>query len=372
MLCIIYTMLVGFGVALAGIVLEPVLPARLPRRGLWLVLLALSMAVPPLFRSVHAVTIPGAFATPHVPSGMTHSGLASSAPEWSQYHVQILGEWIDRVSVLDGVAMKLWLNMSLALSGLALIHAVRTSSVTRRAQREGPVLLDGVPVVVTTGHGPATVGLVRPCIVLPQWVMSLPTTERRFIVRHEQEHLRAHDTLVLFLASLALVVTPWNLPVWWQYRRLRRAVEVDCDQRVVRALGNAHAYGTILLRLAESYTYGSRMHITSVGFTGSLEHRLTRLVAASPMRRSARVIAAALAGAIFYLLFTVPHPMRSVGAPTSPSTGVPRRSTSDNAYAAKRTNNDFVSFTAAPATMPTNGLRLVAGVEHVARYGYGR
>ena len=32
---------------------------------------------------------------------------------------------------------------------------------------------------------------------------------------------------------MAVVLMPWNLPLWWQWRRLRFAIEVDCDARVL-------------------------------------------------------------------------------------------------------------------------------------------
>ena len=39
---------------------------------------------------------------------------------------------------------------------------------------------------------------------------------------------------------------PWNLALWWQLRRLRLAVEMDCDNRVVAALGDPNPYGCFL------------------------------------------------------------------------------------------------------------------------------
>jgi hypothetical protein len=39
---------------------------------------------------------------------------------------------------------------------------------------------------------------------------------------------------VLGVALLVAVLVPWNLPVWRQLRRLRLAMEVDCDARVLR------------------------------------------------------------------------------------------------------------------------------------------
>jgi hypothetical protein len=40
---------------------------------------------------------------------------------------------------------------------------------------------------------------------------------------------------------------PWNLPLWWQLRRLRHAIEVDCDARVLKQGHDANHYGKTLI-----------------------------------------------------------------------------------------------------------------------------
>ena len=39
----------------------------------------------------------------------------------------------------------------------------------------------------------------------------------------------------LMVTALTLILAPWNVALWWQLRRLRLAVEMDCDRRVVAA-----------------------------------------------------------------------------------------------------------------------------------------
>src|SRR5262249_36347102 len=56
---------------------------------------------------------------------------------------------------------------------------------------------------------------------------------QELVIAHEQAHLARHDPQILTLALLLLVLMPWNLPLWWQLQRLRRAIEVDCDARVL-------------------------------------------------------------------------------------------------------------------------------------------
>ena len=55
--------------------------------------------------------------------------------------------------------------------------------------------------------------------------------------------------VTLMTAGLAAVLLPWNLPVWWQLRRLRLAIEVDCDARVVRRGGDLRQYASLLIEV---------------------------------------------------------------------------------------------------------------------------
>jgi hypothetical protein len=106
-------------------------------------------------------------------------------------------------------------------------------------------------VYITGDIGPAVVGLLRPRIVVPRWVtMALPTHQSAVIV-HEQSHLDAHDPQLFTFALALLVFMPWNLPLWWQLRRLRYAIEVDCDARVVAGGFDPAHYGETLITVGE-------------------------------------------------------------------------------------------------------------------------
>jgi TonB family protein len=46
------------------------------------------------------------------------------------------------------------------------------------------------------------------------------------------------------------VLTPWNPVTWWQLRRLRTAMEIDCDRRVLSIEPDREQYGHSLLSVA--------------------------------------------------------------------------------------------------------------------------
>jgi TonB family protein len=55
---------------------------------------------------------------------------------------------------------------------------------------------------------------------------------------------------VVALARLARIVLPWNPVVWLLSSRLVRAIELDCDRRVLRRCPDVGSYGTTLLDIS--------------------------------------------------------------------------------------------------------------------------
>jgi beta-lactamase regulating signal transducer with metallopeptidase domain len=188
-------------------------------------------------------------------------------------------------------------------------------SVSRRQRGDagGPAVVDGVPVVVTDSMGPATVGLFRSRVLVPRWVLALPGVQRQYVLRHEEEHRRSHDARLLFVASLPLILMPWNLALWWQLRRLCLAVEMDCDNRVVSRLGDATAYGELLLKVAQAASRGPRLQPALLGGMGSLERRLTALLAPTPLRYLQRFLLPAVAIGLLFVVLLMPHPVLPTG-----------------------------------------------------------
>jgi beta-lactamase regulating signal transducer with metallopeptidase domain len=189
-----------------------------------------------------------------------------------------------------------WGSASLLLAAFLLGSALTLSRRARGWPRQAHL---GREVRLAPQLGPATLGLVHPMIVLPAWAASLPAHRLELILTHEEEHARARDPLLLAVGLACVVAFPWNPVLWWQHRRLRDAVEVDCDRRVVRHGAAPPTYGDLLLWM------GSRRHLTwlpATTMTGSkslLERRLiamrtTRLRAALPRTIGATVLAGGL------------------------------------------------------------------------------
>ena len=86
--------------------------------------------------------------------------------------------------------------------------------------------------------------MARPVVVVPRWLLDMTETERGLMLRHEDEHRAAGDSRLVAAAVAALVLVPWNVPLWWVIARLRVALEIDCDRRVLKAEPEVRPYGS--------------------------------------------------------------------------------------------------------------------------------
>lgn len=161
------------------------------------------------------------------------------------------------------------------LSALVLLVLVTVHLRLRRARRHWPAArLHGVPVRVAPAVGPAVVGLTRPEIVVPRWLLSLGRREQELVLAHEHEHVRARDPLLLALGWGAVALVPWHPAAWWMLSRLRLAVELDCDRRVLGQGAATAAYGALLIDLAGQ---GSGFHVGAPALADSASHLERRL-----------------------------------------------------------------------------------------------
>jgi beta-lactamase regulating signal transducer with metallopeptidase domain len=188
---------------------------------------------------------------------------------------------------LDRIAAIAWACASGALV-LVLCHGA--IGVRRRVRTSARIF--GEDLAVGDAIGPAVVGFVRPRIVVPTWFLALDVATQRTALLHEREHIVAHDSRLIGAALLLLVAMPWNVPLWWQFRRLRAAIEVDCDARVLRRGVAAHAYGLTLLSVAEHRSKAFLFAPSMSDAAAALERRIKLLF--SPQVLHAKSVAVLL------------------------------------------------------------------------------
>jgi bla regulator protein BlaR1 len=182
-------------------------------------------------------------------------------------------------------------------------------------------------VLLADDAGPAVVGLLRPRIVLPAAMLGIAPRRLASVLAHEQSHIDAGDPRLLGAMLVLLILMPWQALLWYQVARLRRAIEVDCDARVLAAGHHVRDYGAALVDCACSHPGGAGFAAMAAS-SSFLEQRL-RLMMRRPPRwqRWLAPLMLLLAGDVCTAAVAVSQLAQSRVAPTQMATAVdPQRS----------------------------------------------
>lgn len=140
----------------------------------------------------------------------------------------------------------------LAGLGVMAVYSVCSYAALRK-KLVGSVPLEGNVYLSDYVDSPFVMGVLLPKIYLPT---STPRSERRFILAHEQHHIRRFDHIWKLLAYLALCLHWFNPLVWLSFLLAGKDMEMSCDEAVIGKLGS-HAradYAMALLRLSTKRT----------------------------------------------------------------------------------------------------------------------
>jgi beta-lactamase regulating signal transducer with metallopeptidase domain len=148
----------------------------------------------------------------------------------------------------DRQLMTMWVVGS-SLFGVYLCGA--NLLLRRRAVNWQRTRVRGQEVLVSEVTGPALLGLLLPQIVVPRWLLRQSATVQDLILEHERQHIRTRDPILAVAGLLVIAAVPWNLLLWWQWRRMRQAMEIDCDARVLRTGVEAQTYAEVLLAVTK-------------------------------------------------------------------------------------------------------------------------
>jgi TonB family protein len=206
------------------------------------------------------------------------------------------------------MAVVAWLVLSTSLL-VWLAAGVLYWQRTRRSWRQ--MTLDGINIDVSAATGPAVVGLLSHRIVLPAWATTMQPEHRRLVLAHESEHINARDPERLMLAIVALILMPWNIGLWWCAARLRRAIELDCDMRVLGRYPGAKDYGRVLLEVAARGRNSGPLAIPMVALLrlpSELELRLRAMTSARTMGMRSVVLSGLAAIVAVSAAFSTPVP----------------------------------------------------------------
>ena len=103
---------------------------------------------------------------------------------------------------------------------------------------------------------PATVGVLRPVILVPNHADTWPLDRRRAVLLHEIVHVARFDWATRTMARFARAVYWFNPLAWWAVRRLDLEQELACDEEVLALGTRASTYAYHLLGIAHGVLLG--------------------------------------------------------------------------------------------------------------------
>lgn len=279
-----------------------------PRRLAWVFGMSLSVAIP-LLALLPAGPQPAA---PPVPAGVSQQD--STVPIYRLQAITLPS--MSERPLLDDLLLCAWIVVTTSVLSIHTFTAVRLG---RHARGWARIDLGRGSVLLANDLGPAVLGLVRPRIVFPRWLLSAPDTVRSMALEHEQQHVAARDPLLLAAALAAVAALPWNLPLLWQLRRLRFALEVDCDARVLARGADAGEYGDALLTVSQRAVNAPPFAMALIERPSQLERRINIMIATPRLSLFAIAFSLVAGASCLFAATTIEAPAPvSAAAPLKP------------------------------------------------------
>jgi len=168
---------------------------------------------------------------------------------WAIY---LFAAWAGIAAVALGrLCWGLWslhvLRRSLVPVDIGMLDAGTREILARQEQKRSVVLCTSDRVSV-----PTAVGLVKPAVVIPAWLLGeLTPAELNHILLHEFAHLRRCDDWTNLAQKIVKALFFFHPAVWWIEKKVSLEREMACDDVVLAESASPRAYAACLVRLAE-------------------------------------------------------------------------------------------------------------------------
>jgi beta-lactamase regulating signal transducer with metallopeptidase domain len=175
----------------------------------------------------------------------------------------------------------------------------------------------------------ATIGWMRPVILLPCDAKHWPQGRARAVLMHELAHVARRDCLTQLVSQLACALYWFNPMIWLAARHIAAESELACDDLVVGLGVSRTAYATVLLDAARRSTRDSPRFgapLLTLASTGGLETRVRRILhSPSTAARLGWIARAGIATAcaVVALLVGSVRIGNAQGSPAQPRAGEP-------------------------------------------------
>ena len=179
-----------------------------------------------------AETIPlniGMDTTPTINSGINAINNAVN-PFISQSNTPMVGASVNPLQITIGIFEYIWIFGMIALAIYTAISYWRLRRKVDTAVRYQDNIFQSENVA-----SPFVLGIIKPKIYLP---FNMNEQDLEHVVAHEQAHIRRKDHWWKPLGFLLLTIHWFNPLMWLAYVLLCRDIELACDEKVIKELGN--------------------------------------------------------------------------------------------------------------------------------------
>lgn len=162
-----------------------------------------------------------------------------------------VGDSINPMQIIVSAASVLWI---IGIAAMAVYGVVSLVRVYRRI--EFATKLDGNIFECDRIRSPFVFGIIKPKIYLP---CGMDEKQREFVILHEKNHIRRFDYITKLLSFAVLMLHWYNPLVWTGYNLMVHDMEMSCDEKVLRELGENEKknYGLTLVAVGANRRFAA-------------------------------------------------------------------------------------------------------------------
>ncbi len=151
---------------------------------------------------------------------------------------------VNPMEIYQSIGMLVWIIGIIALLSYSIISIIKL-----KKQLSNATFIEKNIYEVTNLQTPFVFGFLKPLIYLPS---NLTEEERRYIIKHEEIHIKRKDYIVKIFAFILLMIYWFNPFVWVAFILMNKDMEYSCDERVIKELDGdiKKSYATSLVSLA--------------------------------------------------------------------------------------------------------------------------
>ncbi|MCL2820777.1 MAG: M56 family metallopeptidase [Oscillospiraceae bacterium] len=215
-----------------------------------------------------------------------------------------LGDSANPLQIWTAIGAWVWL----AGAAIMFTYAMVSFAVIKRSMKKAVHVEDNI---YEAGNidSPFVLGFIKPMIYLP---VNLYGNEKNYIILHEQTHIKRFDHLIKLFAYFILCMHWFNPLAWVAFILINVDMEMSCDERVLKEIGEKTKkdYSLLLLSLA---TKRRTINVSPLAFGESgVKERMKNIL---KYKEASRVVIAA--AVCLLVIFSVGFSLDKVTATTA-------------------------------------------------------